>query len=139
MDSKHTWESGHNLFSNDNFNDNDIDSDEHSCLSEQRKVAAVVDSTTTIRAVVTETIVDYKAIDIDSGVTVASTSKGDQNTGSLMETGVCEEAVSPTITEKKRGQQKKAADKSSLNEPVTRGTLMLDGKKWQCCRTNPAV
>ncbi len=31
MDSKNTWESGHCLFSNDNQNDSDIDSDAHSC------------------------------------------------------------------------------------------------------------
>jgi hypothetical protein len=84
------------------------------------KVAAVVDSTTTIRAVVTETIVDYKAIDIDSGVTVASTSKGDQHTGSLMETDVCEEAGSATNTEKKRGQQKKAAGKNTESPKVAK-------------------
>jgi hypothetical protein len=100
LDSKYTWDSGHNLFSNDNQNDDDIDSDAHSCLSEQRNVAAVVDSTTTIRAVVTETVVDYTAIEIESGVTVASTSQGDQNTGSPMETDVCDEAGSATNTEK---------------------------------------
>ncbi len=56
MDSKNTWESGHCLFSNDNQNDSDIDSDAHSCLSEQRKVAAVVDSATAICAAICEDI-----------------------------------------------------------------------------------
>ena len=118
MDSKNTWESGHCLFSNDNQNDSDIDSDAHSCLSEQRKMAAVVDSTTAIRAATTETVVENTDIEIDSGVTVASTSQGGQNTGSPVETDVCDEEGSATHTEQKRGQRLKAATKNTESPKI---------------------
>ncbi len=118
MDSKNTWESGHCLFSNDNQNDSDIDSDAHSCLSEQRKMAAVVDSTTAIRAATTETVVEKTDIEIDSGVTVASTSQGGQNTGSPMETDVCDEEGSATRTEQKCGQRIKAATKNTESPKI---------------------
>jgi hypothetical protein len=120
LESKNTWEGSQCLFSNDNQNDSDIDSDAHSCLSEQRKMAAVVDSTMAIRAAVTETVVDYTGIKIDSGVTVASTSQGGQSTGSPMETDVCDEEGSATHTEQKRGQRLKVAAKNTESPKVAK-------------------
>jgi len=118
VDSKNTWESGHCLFSNDLKNDSDIDSDAHSCLSEQRKIAAVVDSSTAIHAVIAETVIEKTDIEIDSGVTVASTSQGGQNAGSPMETDVCDEEGSVTRTEQKRGQRLKAAAKKTESPKI---------------------
>ena len=118
VDSKNTWESDHCLFSNDSKNDSDIDSDAHSCLSEQRKIAAVVDSSTAIHAVIAETVIEKTDIEIDSGVTVVSTSQGGQNAGSPMETDVCDEEGSVTRTEQKRGQRLKAAAKKTESPKI---------------------
>ncbi len=118
MDSKNTWESGHCLFSSDNQNDSGIDSDAHSCLSEQRKMAAVVNSASAICAATTEKVIENTDIDIDSVVPIASTSEGRQSTGSPMETDVCDEEGSATHTEQKSGQRLKSAAKNTESPKI---------------------